>query len=388
MAYIYDIREDTLLMLEKIKKYAEQHPDLFKKTLEIGVGNARISQEIEKYSSNHTGTDINPDAIKKLNKKYFISDLFEKIKGKYNLIVFNPPYLPLPKSKISEKSEKNALYGGKKGYETIFRFLEELPGHLENKGVCLLLFSDLSKPLKILEKISQECMDYKLESKKSYMMEMLYIYNIKKREERIKLEKKGYKNIKFLAKGKHGEIFTAKKNSEKLSIKILNKKTKASSAITNESSKLKFVNTLDIGPLFYESSDNFLSYKYVEGLLWKDYYKKFDIKDIKKVLLELIRQCYKMDIAGFQKEEMTRPGKHIIIKNQKPVMIDFERGIFKKNPSNVTQFLQHIASSDFTEELKKKGIKINKKYIIDIAKNYKSDKNIKPIENYINKNLI
>ena len=68
--------------------------------------------------------------------------MFENIKGKYNLIIFNPPYLP-EESKEPIDS-KMATTGGKKGEEIILKFLEQAKNHLENNGKIFLLASSLT----------------------------------------------------------------------------------------------------------------------------------------------------------------------------------------------------------------------------------------------------
>ena len=48
------------------------------------------------------------------------SDLFSNIKGKFNTIIFNPPYLP------EDEFKDKSLDGGKKGYEIIEKFLNKV----------------------------------------------------------------------------------------------------------------------------------------------------------------------------------------------------------------------------------------------------------------------
>jgi release factor glutamine methyltransferase len=63
------------------------------------------------------------------------SNLFENVKGSYHFMVFNPPYVPSMDVRWGDTD------GGKKGRETIDRFLDQFHLFLEEDGVCYLLQS-------------------------------------------------------------------------------------------------------------------------------------------------------------------------------------------------------------------------------------------------------
>jgi release factor glutamine methyltransferase len=96
----YGPEEDTYMLISVLKKYLQEKK--IRRSLEIGVGNGEVSKLISDNSRYHIGTDINPHALKHTKNicdsgKYIKSNLFEKVKGKYDLVVFNPPYLPAVK---------------------------------------------------------------------------------------------------------------------------------------------------------------------------------------------------------------------------------------------------------------------------------------------------
>ena len=74
------------------------------------------------------------------------SDLFENVEGHFNVILFNPPYLPQDKG-----IEDIALYGGKKGWEISEKFFNEVSKYLFSDGRMLFLFSSLTNKEKINE---------------------------------------------------------------------------------------------------------------------------------------------------------------------------------------------------------------------------------------------
>lgn len=145
---IYQPAEDSFLMSrilkEKLPERLKQNSDL--KFLEIGAGSG-IHLETAKNLGvkNIFSSDINPKAVNHCNLLGFNcihSDLFEKIKGKFDLIIFNPPYLP--EDKNEPEDSKLATTGGKKGDEIILRFLKQAKNYLEKNGKIFLITSSLS----------------------------------------------------------------------------------------------------------------------------------------------------------------------------------------------------------------------------------------------------
>jgi release factor glutamine methyltransferase len=76
------------------------------------------------------------------NIKYVESDLFSRIDGSFDLMIFNAPYISR-KSWLhfhKDESEFNAKRwcGGTDGHETIEKFLNECPGYIKDNGLILL----------------------------------------------------------------------------------------------------------------------------------------------------------------------------------------------------------------------------------------------------------
>ncbi len=89
------------------------------------------------------------------NIKFKRSDLFSQIpkSQQFNLIIFNPPYLPTTKAETTSGILDAAWNGGKDGRKTIGRFLREFPPRLAPGGSLLMLHCDLAgteKTIKVL----------------------------------------------------------------------------------------------------------------------------------------------------------------------------------------------------------------------------------------------
>ena len=75
------------------------------------------------------------------------SDLVQNVRGTFDLITFNPPYLPsdpLEEAEVKEGREALAWDGGKTGREVTSRFISGCADHLEPGGRVLLIASSLS----------------------------------------------------------------------------------------------------------------------------------------------------------------------------------------------------------------------------------------------------
>jgi len=76
--------------------------------------------------------------------------LFSNIKGRFDVIIFNPPYLP--KDEDEDDEIRVITTGGEKGYEIIERFIKESKNHLDKDGIILIVFSTLTGDVESLIK--------------------------------------------------------------------------------------------------------------------------------------------------------------------------------------------------------------------------------------------
>ncbi len=368
----YTPKEDSFILLEQVKRYSRGN------VMDMGTGSGILAVEASKKAKKVIAADINKEALKeaennakkqKIKKiKFIYSDLFSKIKKqKFDLIIFNPPYLPQDKG-INDR----AIYGGKKGYETICRFLENANDYLKEKGIILLLFSSISKKDKVDGFIEDFGFDKELLGEKPLFFEKLYAYKIKKSELMKKLEKMKFKKIRKLAKGHRGIIYTAIWKNKKVAIKAKRPDSAARGRMENEAKWLKILNKKGIAPKILFSKRDFFVYEFVEGNFILDFAEKNKKERIKKVLLDVLSQCRTLDKMHVTKEEMHHPIKHVIV-GKKTVLIDFERAHYEEFPKNVTQFCQFLISGNFNSLLGKKGIIIEKEKIIPLLRKYKNN---------------
>ncbi len=174
---MYLPREDSYLLSSILKKYLKDKGKNIK-ILDMGSGSGIQAETCRNLGfENITAADIDKEAIKTLKEKKFKvvkSNLFSNIREKFDLIIFNPPYLP----EDGCDREKDTT-GGKRGYETIIKFLRQAKEHLNKNGKILLLFSSFSKPAIIKREAKKLGYIIKLLATKRIFFEELYVVKLK-----------------------------------------------------------------------------------------------------------------------------------------------------------------------------------------------------------------
>jgi release factor glutamine methyltransferase len=378
---IYQPREDSYLLQKHVKDYCKGN------VLEIGTGSGILALEAAKFADKVLAVDINPEAVAFVQKnvkqqnlknvKVIESDLFSKVSGKFDLIIFNPPYLPDPEK---DYARDIALDGGKKGYELIERFLDDVNSYLVEKGKILLLFSSLSKIKRVHEILDRNLFEFKEIDKLKIGFEELYVYVIKKNEFLKELEGKGLTDVQYFTKGNRGLLFLGNYKGKKVVVKSKNPMSEAISRIKIEKNWLKKLNKEGIGPKLCFGCDDYFVMEFVEGKLIHDLFDKGNKKEIKDVMKQLLQLMKKMDELNINKEEMHKPMKHIIIDDKNKIhLIDFERSNYSEKPKNVTQVLQFFSSGKF---IHRSGLDIDKEKVMSLAKEYKKNKKIDEVLSY------
>ncbi len=167
---IYESSEDSFLLGKYVSKFVRG------KVLDMGTGSGYLMEIALSKTKNVKGIDIDKKAVEFCKNKgldVIYSDLFSNVKGKFDVIIFNPPYLPQDENMKKYKD----LFGGKHGWEIIERFFNDINNHLNEKGEILILFSNLTNKKKVDSIIKENNFKFEeLESKNVGLMEKLFVY--------------------------------------------------------------------------------------------------------------------------------------------------------------------------------------------------------------------
>lgn len=159
---VYEPREDSFLLAKYVRKYAKG------RVLDIGTGSGVQAETALEKTKNVLAVDIDKEAVKEVRKKGIkakVSDLFSNVNGKFDLIIFNPPYLP-----NEEKFKDIALDKGK----VIEKFFSQAKKYLKKDGKILIVVSSLTGDI---EKIMKENgFKFKCLEEQKFFFEKLLVY--------------------------------------------------------------------------------------------------------------------------------------------------------------------------------------------------------------------
>ncbi len=173
---VYNPSDDSFLLLRNLDVKPGQS------LLEVGCGSGLISIHAATLGVSVTATDISPMAVEctrtnankngvRVNAR--LSDLFDNVSGYFDLIVFNPPYLPSETRSTSwiEKSWS----GGEEGSETAVRFLGQAWQHLAPGGTIYLVLSSIGGLMSVL-KAAKERYECEMLEEVHQFFESVYVY--------------------------------------------------------------------------------------------------------------------------------------------------------------------------------------------------------------------
>ncbi|MFB6203373.1 MAG: HemK2/MTQ2 family protein methyltransferase [Candidatus Nanohaloarchaea archaeon] len=154
---VYQPAEDTYFLLD----YLEDQELEGKKVLEVGSGSGKIAVELAGKGAEVTAVDINPEAVRateqlaeqeNVDLEVRRSDMFDEVRERFDLVVFNPPYLPGEE----DIGDEEIWRGGEEGIEVTREFLREVDGYLREDGGFILVASSLADLEELDETLERE----------------------------------------------------------------------------------------------------------------------------------------------------------------------------------------------------------------------------------------
>lgn len=150
--HVYNPSDDSLLLLRAV----EVRPG--DSLLDMGSGTGILGIHAAKAGAKVVCADPNPHAVdctrrnaarNNIRLEVVRSDLFESVSGLFDVIAFNPPYLPGKQSSTSwiERSWS----GGEEGSELTIRFIEDAWRHLLPGGKIYVILSSVGGFMSVLK---------------------------------------------------------------------------------------------------------------------------------------------------------------------------------------------------------------------------------------------
>jgi putative serine/threonine protein kinase len=190
-------------------------------------------------------------------------------------------------------------------------------------------------------------------------------------------------NVPVLGKGYVGVVVVANVNGQKVALKM--RRIDADRLdFTHEAEMLQKANAIGVGPKFIAVSNNFLLSQLIDGDLLEDWLQTPREKAlIRKVLVDILEQCWSLDQAGLDHGELSKAPKHLLVDNMdKPFIVDFETASIVRKVINVTSVCQFLfmGNSRAAKMLDEVFGKKNRLSLISGLKKFKKNTNRKNFE--------
>ena len=110
----------------------------------------------------------------------------------------------------------------------------------------------------------------------------------------------------------------------------------------------------NIGPNAYLHTKNILLMECVEGLPAGKWFlsSKTKLDLVRHVVIDILNQCYKLDVMGIDHGQLSKLDNHVIISSDgsKCTIVDFESASRKRKVNNVTSALQGLIFNGLISE--------------------------------------
>ncbi|SEK79152.1 release factor glutamine methyltransferase [Methanobrevibacter gottschalkii] len=179
---VYIPAEDSYLLADNLQIKKGQS------VLEIGTGSGIVAMYASRLTDNITVTDINFDACELACKNFeannienieiLFGNLFDPVQNrKFDVILFNTPYLPTEKGEVLDDTINYAFDGGLDGRKVIDAFLNEVGNHLNNGGIVQMIQSSLSDNEETLKKLDKLGFISEIAKKEHFFFEDITLIN-------------------------------------------------------------------------------------------------------------------------------------------------------------------------------------------------------------------
>ena len=194
-------------------------------------------------------------------------------------------------------------------------------------------------------------------------------------------------NVPVLGKGYVGIVVVAHVNGQRVALKMRRVDADRKN-LEHEAELLIKANSVNVGPKFIAVNNDFLLMQLVDGDLLSDWLETHRETEImRKVLVDILEQCWRLDEIGLDHGELSKAPKHLLVdKAQKPFIVDFETASVERKVANVTSVCQFLfmGNSSAAKMLGETFGERNRTELIDALKSYKKNRIRKNFEDALN----
>jgi release factor glutamine methyltransferase len=178
---VYQPAEDSKLLADAVCEHVEPGERL----LDVGTGSGYVAARAREVGARVVGSDTNPHACRQAREAGLpvvrgnLTDPFPD--DAFDVVAFNPPYLPVDPDTEWGDWMGAALSGGEDGRAAIDPFLADVGRVLAVDGVAFLLVSTLTDPEIVRETAAAHGLDTTTVTSESYPFEQLHVLALSER---------------------------------------------------------------------------------------------------------------------------------------------------------------------------------------------------------------
>jgi len=188
---------------------------------------------------------------------------------------------------------------------------------------------------------------------------------------------KKVENVQVLGKGYVGVVILAKTKAGLVAMKV-RRTDSGREGMGHEAEVLAKANNVNVGPKLLGYSENLLLMEYVDGLPFPKWVEGFKATKkarsaAKRVISEVLEQCWRLDEAGVDHGELSNAQKHFLVRSDGGVCIlDFESASTKRRVSNVTSVCHYLfVRSSVAEAVRGKIVDVDLASLLRALRAYK-----------------
>jgi release factor glutamine methyltransferase len=146
---VYRPAEDTFLLAEAVARELRAG----ERFLEVGCGAGMVSLVAARAGAAVWATDLNPRAVELalrnakrngIHLEASTRDLLDGLSGPFDVVAFNPPYLPTAEDEVLPGPINLAFDGGRDGNATVLRFAQQIGRLAQRPRLILVVHSSLA----------------------------------------------------------------------------------------------------------------------------------------------------------------------------------------------------------------------------------------------------
>jgi putative serine/threonine protein kinase len=189
--------------------------------------------------------------------------------------------------------------------------------------------------------------------------------------------------LSVLGKGYVGVVVAAHIGCETYALKMKRVDSDRES-LEREAELLSKANSVGVGPKFLAVTKNFLLMQLIDGDLLEVWLQTHKNKEaVRKVLADILEQCWRLDEISLDHGELSKAPKHLLLnQSDKPFIVDFETASTQRNASNATSVCQYLyqGNSDVGKAIAQIIGERNRTELVATLRKYRKERNRESFE--------